>query len=271
MNSEKNIVKVLKNSLGFTNVQNLGDLGEMRQNTIETKIQKHRKKLTDINVASIYNAWLREQNCRLDKTKSDVVKAYCRFLESFRCQPPWIATMWDECTRGALKDAVNTDETERIERHMLKIRGEIEKYFGKSLFTGKGEWLPSAGTCLPVVASTTERTDKENPNPNTSSAPLQSSKVVSSFQKSHLTWMKAAQTNLGPRVSQTAPQPSLELKQRDQVVIDLAQDSWETSTPQPFALQHADELDETMPPPPSYVCHRCNCRGRYPLLLSERN
>lgn len=271
MGTKDDIIKILQKKLGFSGLRNSSDLGKMRQATLEKKINIERDKLTVGNVATIYNMWLQEQKGPFQKAHEIMVKTYCKCLESFHCQPSAIAMLWNECAADALKTAADAREEKQLKDYMDRIADEIQIHFKKVKPAGKGKAVSSVGSCQPVAASVTKGTMATalNPNPkppNTRQPP----RIDSNIKESPHFGVDKASTKLHTFLA--APQATVKSRQPEPILIDLTKDSWETGPAQPLVLQHNDEWDETMPPPSSYVCHRCNCRGWYlPQCASQTN
>ena len=208
MDPKKTIIQLCQEQLGFSGLRNSHDLSVIRQRTLEKKIKMFSDKLTADNVAAIYNMWLQEQPGRSQRAFDELVKDYCKLLESFHFQPSRIQTLWNECANEALKVATSSNESRLVKFHMDGVGIAIERYFGKKKRKGERRGVSSVSTCQPTAAPD----------------------------------LKVNQALAKPDTFQTVPHTTT--RQREPVIIDLTEGSWETGPVRTFTLQQRTERDD---------------------------
>ena len=117
--------------VGCNGLRNFGDLGKMRQDTLEKRLLVTQRELTSGNMASVYAMWLQDQVSRIggaERTK--VVRTFCKFLNSWQFDPERILDLWDDCAKYAL--ILPGGNSNRMVMHMDAVRNEIIRVFPNS-------------------------------------------------------------------------------------------------------------------------------------------
>jgi hypothetical protein len=134
MDAEALIVQNLFGPLGMNHVRNIGDLYNIRQDTLEKRLEAARG-LPPISLASIYAAWL--QHRTLDKKQNierkHAVHMFCATLCRLKCSKDTLRGVWRDCVARAM---ANASAAERG-----RIRG-----ISDSVDTGIQGWFKDRGS-----------------------------------------------------------------------------------------------------------------------------
>jgi hypothetical protein len=282
METRERLEELIKGPLVFSG--GLDGIGLMKQSTLHRRLDECMRRLSDTDVVAIYNAWLQAKTDSANSYK-DLVEAYCEFLEPFGWDPIMVKRMWDNSTRGGTRNSQD-------QRHIHMIAREIERQYGKvknkeetKTKTDKGrkgrdKELPttdryrpasSVDSYRPAPASTENKEDLllKLEATNVPECPTVNSKLQRLPTASHV-WASQTLARLDARQSASKTAATAEPRSLDHPVIDLTRDPWNTGPSGLLAFLDTDDVDNAMPPPPDYVCHKCGRKGRHTPCLASR-
>ncbi|KAF4126722.1 hypothetical protein GMORB2_0459 [Geosmithia morbida] len=128
MDSKGIVLETVNSVVGLSGVRDVPDLGQLRQDTLDKKIEACRKQLTDRLAASIYTLWLQDQIVR-PKKAGHSTERYCYVLASFGL-PLWrVCFIWSDCSEYTLGEERDEREAARIEDGLAEVTEQIKAYF----------------------------------------------------------------------------------------------------------------------------------------------
>ncbi|KAI9171157.1 hypothetical protein HJFPF1_00637 [Paramyrothecium foliicola] len=137
MDSEEQVVRNLNRIVGCNGVRGIGDLAEMRQDTVEKRLSFVQTKLTPTSFISIYTLWLirqidlrigalerngggAERHKRAVAAAGAVVERWYDFLIQHGCRPSEVIGIWMECSA---EHRICNDA------HRARLIATLESYF----------------------------------------------------------------------------------------------------------------------------------------------
>ena len=140
------ILQNIIEKVGCNGVRNFGDLGNMRQETIERRLKSPSLQdcLTSRNIMSIYCVWLVDQIRRVGNEGSGgttAVQGFCSFLKARGCRSGDVMRCWDACARSVLSETTDSHASKRLDslfRQLDKTAAVIES----TLYRFDGEVSP---------------------------------------------------------------------------------------------------------------------------------
>lgn len=278
METRERLEELIKGPLAFTG--GLDGIGLMKQTTLHRRLNTCMQGLSNTEAVAIYNAWLQTKTDSADSYK-DLVEAYCKFIEPFGWVPGMVKRMWDNSTHGRTRNSQD-------QQHIQTIAMEIERQYGlvwnkeetkrkkDKGSKGRDKELPasSVDSYRPASSAPASTDNKDDlllklEATNLPPRPAANSKLQKLPTASHV-W--AAQTLARLDARQSAPKTAATAEPRslDHPVIDLTRDLWKTGPSGLLAFLDTNEVYDTMPPPPDYVCHKCGRKGRHIPGLTSR-
>lgn len=238
MDTESTILKVIRDKVGCNGLRNFVDLGKMRQDTLERRLNAAGRRLNRGNMASVYVMWLRDQITRIGGAeRTQVVTAFSRFLYSWDLSLDRSLEVWDDCVSYTLKMLRAWENREGVMEKMETVRNEIIQGYPSS----KSGVARAKST---HAVSRPKSIDSLRPasNPRSSQPRLQE--------------------NIEPPKLPSAStyQPS---RRASPMVIDLTNEP----EPAPSSLKIVVKLPPNNPAMPSmvpnnYICKRCGIKGK---------
>lgn len=227
MDSENIILTNVREVVGCNGIRHFGDLGKMRQKTIENRLRAVRRRLIPANMISIYIVWLHENIFGLgDMEFQIVIKQFCSFLVDWGCAKPEAMDIWYDFSKQVLDNNTGS-RRERIRQQLERVSEQIESEYPRR---------PTAG----AVARCHEQED-----------PANEEKIINAVTSSpHFDIDPQPQPDVRPR----------KRKNRTHISIDLVKSPWVRSSSK-LDLNSTRKNEARLSVPQGYICRLCGQTG----------